>query len=70
MKVIIIEKQNFEEKQLKQSIERVCYPKDMKELSHIPIGFRAKRIRLECEFDEKDIPNLLTFLQNSQICLK
>jgi len=68
MKVTIIERQDFEGKQLKQSIERVCYPKNMDELSYIPIGFRAKRIRLECEFDEKDIPNLLAFLQNSEPC--
>ena len=68
MKVTIIERQDFEGRQLKQSIERVFYPKDMEELSHTPIGFRAKRIRLECEFDEKDIPKLLAFLQNSQPC--
>lgn len=68
MKVVIIERQDFKGTQLKQSIERVCYPDNMDELSNIPRGVRAKRIRLECEFDEKDIPKLLTFLQNSQQC--
>lgn len=66
MKVTIIEGEVFNGTQLKQSIERVFYPKNMDELSGIPVGFRAKRIKLECEFDEKDIPKLLAFLQNSQ----
>jgi hypothetical protein len=67
MKVTIIEKQDFEGNKLKQSLERVCYP-DMEEIAHIHIGYRAERIRLECEFGRKDIPKLLAFLNNAQYC--
>jgi len=70
MKVTIIEKQYFEGKTLRQSTERVFFPKDMDELSRVPLGYIAKRIRMECEFEEKDIPKLIEFLQYSQSCLR
>lgn len=68
MKVTIIERQYFDGNQLKQSNERIFYPKDMDELSIIPIGYKAKRIKLECEFDQNDIQKLFTFLRNSKPC--
>lgn len=68
MKVKIIEKEDFETNQLEQSVVRVFYPKDFDELQYIPVGFVAKRIRLECEFDEKDISKLISFLENSRPC--
>lgn len=69
MKVTIIDRQDFDGDDLKQSVERVFYPKDINELSCIPCGFVAKRIRLEfIEFDKVDIPNLIKFLENSEPC--
>jgi hypothetical protein len=67
MKVTIIERQVFAEKHLLSSLERVFYPDNMDQLANIPIGHMAKRIRLECEFDKKDIPKLMQFLENSEL---
>jgi hypothetical protein len=71
MKVIIIEKETFDAKgNLISQKGRTFYPADMEELSNIPIGYNAEKIKLEVEFDCEDIPSLLKFLQNSQPCFK
>ena len=68
MEVTIIEMEEFDGKDLIVSTERKMYPRNMDELKHCPIGWRAKKIRLNVEFDVNDIPKLLEFLQNSQPC--
>lgn len=68
MEVTIIQEQKFDGKELIISTEKKIYPRNMDELKHCFIGYRAKKIRLNLEFTEDDIPHLLEFLHNSRHC--
>lgn len=68
MKVTIVKKQYFENKKLVHSVEEVAYPQSIIDLSNVPIGFIAEKIKLDCEFERDDIPYLIKFLQNAQQC--
>lgn len=70
MKVTIIKNQYFVRDELRNSQETIFHYINVDQLKHIPIGEKAEKIRLELEYDHKDIPKLIEFLRNSEPCFK
>ena len=70
IKVTIIERQEKENEDIVCSVERVITPKirRLEDIETICVGQRAKKIKLEVEFNAYLIPSLIKFLQNCEPC--
>lgn len=67
MKVTLI-KEEFKTERISCSQEKIYTTTDIENLSRIPVGEMADKIRLEIEFTKHDIPIIMKFLSNAEPC--